>query len=126
MPTYPYVCKINSYLLTFAGSIANTITDFLTTLIPVTLIGKLNVPYRQRIAIMALFALGVTVNIAGALRTYYMHKSMLVKNLDHTWVGWPTCVSAIVEIGLGVVCHFTSHLLSLIGERMHARRWVSC
>ena len=49
---------------------------------------------------MGLFALGATVNIAGALRTYYMHTSMLVKDLDRSWVGWPTCISAIVEIGL--------------------------
>lgn len=104
VPTYHYVCTINSYLLTYAASIANTITDFLTTLIPVTLIGKLHLPYRQRIVIMALFALGATVNIAGALRTYYMHTSMLVKDLDRSWVGWPTCIAAIVEIGLGVVC----------------------
>lgn len=54
---------------------------------------------------MGLFALGATVNIAGALRTYYMHTSMLVKDLDRSWVGWPTCISAIVEIGLGVVCY---------------------
>lgn len=103
VPTYHYVCTINSYLLTYAASIANTITDFLTTLIPVTLIGKLHLPYRQRIVIMGLFALGATVNIAGALRTYYMHTSMLVKDLDRSWVGWPTCITAIVEIGLGVV-----------------------
>jgi hypothetical protein len=50
-----------------------------------------------------IFAFGVTVNIAGSLRTYYEHRSMIIKNLDHTWVGWPTCVCAIVEIGLGVV-----------------------
>jgi hypothetical protein len=85
------------------ASIANTITDLMTTMIPVTLIATLHLPTRQRIAIMAIFGLGVLVNVTGALRTFYVHRSMLVTNRDTTWVGWPTCISAIVEIGLGLV-----------------------
>lgn len=103
LPKYPHTCSINSHELTYAASIANTITDLLTTMIPVTLVGTLHLPYRQRIAIMTIFLLGVFVNVAGALRTYYVHRSMVVTNLDRSWTGWPTCISAIVEIGLGLV-----------------------
>lgn len=113
-PTYPYACNINSHLLSFAASVANTITDFFTTLIPITIVAKLHLPTRQRIAIMTIFALGATVNIAGALRTYYDHQSMIVTNLDRSWVGWPTCVCGVVEIGLGVVRYFPFFLFMSI------------
>jgi hypothetical protein len=102
-PSYEYSC-INGEAFMFGASIANTITDLMTTIIPVTLIATLHLPTRQRIAVMAIFGLGVLVNIAGAFRTFYVHRSMQVTNLDTTWVGWPTCISAIIEIGLGLVC----------------------
>jgi hypothetical protein len=86
-----------------AASIANTLTDFLTTMIPVSLIARLHLPPRQRIAVMSIFGLGILVNIAGAFRTFYVHRTMLVTNLDNTWVGWPTDVSSVIEIGLGLV-----------------------
>ncbi len=86
VPTYHYVCTINSYLLTYAASIANTITDFLTTLIPVTLVGKLHLPYRQRIAIMGLFALGATVNIAG--RFVHIHAHQYARERPRSFMGW--------------------------------------
>jgi hypothetical protein len=87
----------------FSASIGNTLTDFLTTIIPVSLIARLHLPPRQRVAVISIFGLGILVNIAGAFRTYYSHRSMQVTNLDSTWVGWPTDISAIIEIGLGLV-----------------------
>ncbi|KAH8705852.1 hypothetical protein BGW36DRAFT_457224 [Talaromyces proteolyticus] len=103
LPQYPHTCSVDSHMLTYGASIANTITDLLTTLIPVTLVATLHLPYRQRIAVMTIFLLGVFVNVAGAFRTYYVHRSMVITNLDRSWVGWPTCISAIVEIGLGLI-----------------------
>jgi hypothetical protein len=115
VPTYPYRC-IEGTTFILGASIANTITDLLATLIPMSLIATLHLPTRQRIAVISIFGLGVLVNIAGAFRTYYVHRSLSVTNLDVTWVGWPTDMSAIIEIGLGLVCSavISSSLLLLI------------
>jgi hypothetical protein len=51
---------------------------------------------------MVLFSLGFFVTIAGAVRTYYIYKS-LVLEYDNTWYAYPLWIAAAIEIDLGVV-----------------------
>ncbi|RDL34805.1 uncharacterized protein BP5553_07933 [Venustampulla echinocandica] len=118
-PTYPHKC-IKTDAGIFATSIIHTLTDLLVTLIPMPLLATLRIPRRQKIAVMSLFGLGVVVNIAGALRTYFLFVTMQDKNGDMTWNGWPTCIVTVVEIGVGLVAASGPALRPLI-----AHHWPS-
>ncbi|KAL1969780.1 hypothetical protein VTN77DRAFT_7289 [Rasamsonia byssochlamydoides] len=115
MPTYPYHC-INGEAFILSASIMNTITDLLTTLIPISLVWRVKLPKRQRIAVISIFGLGILVNVAGAFRTFYVHRTMVAKDHDSTWVGWPTCITASVEIGLGLIVASVPALRPLINH----------
>lgn len=100
-PKYPHKCT-DANAIVFAASIVNIFTDFMSTALPMPLIWRLKLPTRQRIAVTSILALGVVVNVAGSVRTVYVHKSM-IESVDTTWVGWPILIAASVEINLGLV-----------------------
>lgn len=100
-PQYPHTC-LNDGAIVFSASTINIFTDVLTTILPMPLIWKLKLPARQRLAVMGIFGLGIIVDVAGAIRTYYVWKSMIA-SYDTTWKGWPVLLAATVEINLGLV-----------------------
>ncbi|GME64377.1 hypothetical protein GTA08_BOTSDO12914 [Neofusicoccum parvum] len=50
-----------------------------------------------------LCVLGFVVVVAGAIRTYYIWKGLIV-SYDETWFTFPLWIAAAVEINLGVIC----------------------
>ena len=100
-PKYDYKC-LNDGAIVFSASVINIFTDFIATTLPMPLIWSLNLPARQRLAVISIFGLGIVVNVAGSVRTVYVWKSM-VAGYDTTWLGWPVLVAAAVEINLGLV-----------------------
>jgi hypothetical protein len=103
---------------TLAVGIINCFADALVTVLPMPMVinvcrfegfgigrltrEQLNMPHRQRIAVIILFGLGFIVTIAGAVRTYYIYESLIV-SYDETWYAYPLWIAAAVEIDLGVV-----------------------
>lgn len=98
---------MNDGAIVFSASVINIFTDFLAITLPMPLIWSLNLPARQRLAVISIFGLGIVVNVAGSVRTVYVWKSM-VTGFDETWLGWPVLVAAAVEINLGLVSYPTS------------------
>ncbi|KAL4788075.1 hypothetical protein BJX76DRAFT_367792 [Aspergillus varians] len=111
-PQYPYHC-LNDGAAVFSASVINIFTDILTTTLPMPLIWKLKLPTRQRLAVIAIFGLGIIVDVAGSFRTVYVWKSMIVSH-DTTWEGWPVLLAGIVEINLGLICASTPALRPLV------------
>lgn len=85
------------------ASVVNVFTDFMTTVVPMPLIWKLNLPRRQRLAVIGIFGIGITVTIASSVRTYYAWFDAF-GSYDASWWGWATSLSASIEINLGLVC----------------------
>lgn len=73
------------------------------------LIWRLKLPVRQRMAVISIFGVGIVVNVAGAIRTAFVYKS-LIASYDSTWVGWPIFLAAAIEINLGLVRYFETPL----------------
>ncbi|KAL4747118.1 hypothetical protein BDW72DRAFT_23153 [Aspergillus terricola var. indicus] len=111
-PQYPHTC-LNDGAIVFSASTINIFTDVLTTILPMPLIWKLKLPTRQRLAVMGIFSLGIIVDVAGAIRTYYVWKSMIASH-DTTWEGWPVLLAATVEINLGLICASAPALRPLV------------
>ena len=93
---------INEGAVTLAVGIINCLGDFICTILPMPLVAQLNMPRKQRIAVVILFSVGFVVTGAGIARTWYISKSMIYK-YDQTWYSYPLWVAAAVEIHLGVV-----------------------
>ncbi|KAF1925645.1 uncharacterized protein M421DRAFT_12953, partial [Didymella exigua CBS 183.55] len=94
------------------SGIVNCIADFTTWLTPIPLVIGLQMPLRQRISIIALFALGIIVTIIGIVRTWFIYKAILTA--DITWHTYPLWIAAAVEIDLGVICASAPVLRPLI------------
>jgi uncharacterized membrane protein YidH (DUF202 family) len=86
--------------LLIAGSI-NTFTDFLTVISPIPTVWKLQLPPRQQLIVLLLFAAGLLVTAAGAVRTYYTWK--LTISYDATWNTYAVWLSSSVELYVGIV-----------------------
>ncbi|KAJ9302737.1 hypothetical protein DTO271G3_111 [Paecilomyces variotii] len=113
-PNYPYHC-LNGNNDVFAASVVNIFTDLLCTVLPMPLIWRLKLPVRQRMAVISIFGVGIVVNVAGAIRTAFVYKS-LIASYDSTWVGWPIFLAAAIEINLGLICASAPALRPLVAH----------
>lgn len=89
-------------LVTLVAGIINCVADLLTTTLPIPIIWRLKMPLKRRIGICILLCMGFLVTTAGAIRTYFIWKS-LVDSWDETWFSYPLWIAAAVEIDLAVV-----------------------
>ncbi|KXL45893.1 hypothetical protein M433DRAFT_66438 [Acidomyces richmondensis BFW] len=100
-PPASYHC-LNEGTVMLGGGIINCFCDLLTTMLPIPIVMKLQMPLRQRIGVCILLCLGFVVTIAGSIRTYFIWKS-LIATWDETWYSYPLWIAAAVEIDLAVV-----------------------
>ncbi|CAI6336000.1 unnamed protein product [Periconia digitata] len=100
---------------TLCIGIINCVADFTCTILPIPLVARLQMPRRQRIAVIVLFGLGFIVTIAGAVRTWYIYMSLILE-YDQTWYAYPLWIAAAVEIDLGVICASAPMLRPLLSR----------
>ena len=113
-PQYPHTC-MNNGAIVFSASVVNILTDIIVTALPMALIWGLNLPARQRLAVISIFGLGIMVDVAGTVRTVYVWESMIL-DYDSTWLGWPILVAGAVEINLGLVRSIMYLFRRIIGQ----------
>nr|POF02545.1 hypothetical protein CFP56_58176 [Quercus suber] len=87
--------------ITISAGVINCIADLLTTVLPIPVIVKLQMPLKQRCGVCLLLCLGFIVTIAGIVRTYFIWKS-LVDSWDESWFSYPLWICATVELDLAV------------------------
>jgi hypothetical protein len=85
LATYPYTC-IDEGKLMLSFSIITIFLDFILLFLPIPLVWGLQLPKKQRLAVLALFSAGIIVCIAGVVHAYYVDQA-LVKSYDETWTG---------------------------------------
>ena len=85
------------------SGVINCFSDLLTTVLPIPIVARLQMPRRQRFGVCVLLCLGFIVTIAGITRTYFIWKS-LIAQYDETWWAYPLWIAAAVEIDLAVIC----------------------
>ncbi|KAF2476573.1 uncharacterized protein BDR25DRAFT_375541 [Lindgomyces ingoldianus] len=101
--------------VTLAAGIINCVADVFCTLLPIPMVISLQMPRRQRMAVIVLFSLGFIVTVAGIVRTWYIYKS-LIAEYDETWYAFPLWIAAAVEIDLGVICASAPVLRPLLSK----------
>ena len=110
-PLYPYRC-VDIGIFTLICGVLNVVTDFVCLFLPVPMIWNMNGPFRQRIAILAMFCSGLMTCAAGVARTILVDY-VLRKTYDTTWYLYPKNLATALEIDIGLVSALlTSVLLS--------------
>ncbi|KAE8443820.1 hypothetical protein EG329_001327 [Mollisiaceae sp. DMI_Dod_QoI] len=113
-------CVDQQSSLLVAG-IINTLTDFLAVILPIRTVWCLQLPPRQALMIMLLFAFGFISCGAGIARTYYMWE--VTQTWDRTWASYPVWITAAIELYVGMICasipatkpFFTTYLPQIFG-----------
>ncbi|KAK5126546.1 hypothetical protein LTR85_009480 [Meristemomyces frigidus] len=99
---YPAHCLDEGKVM-LGGGVINCFSDLLTTVLPIPIIMRLQMPLKQRVGVCVLLCLGFIVTIAGVVRTFFTWKS-LMDSYDETWYSYPLWIAAAVEIDLAVIC----------------------
>lgn len=87
----------------FAASVISVAQDFVTALLPTFLYWNLQIPFRQKVALFSIFAIGYGVVAIGALRAYYSWRTFY-ETYDVTWSTWDLMLSTILELQVGAFC----------------------
>jgi hypothetical protein len=95
-------CNNEGAAITSAG-IISTVQDLITALLPNFIYWKAQIPFRQKAALMGIFATAYGVAVFGALRTYSTWV-LFYKTYDVSWQLWEIWNWTILELHIGVVC----------------------
>ncbi|KAF2800269.1 hypothetical protein K505DRAFT_229155, partial [Melanomma pulvis-pyrius CBS 109.77] len=108
LKTHTYKCHDELVTLLVIISIS-TAQDFVACILPMFIIHKLTLPFRQKFALIVIFGIGALTCGVGALRIHWAHRVFYyVRNGDPTydisWEALGSWVSTAVEANLTVIC----------------------
>jgi hypothetical protein len=97
-----FKCNDEGAAVTAAGVIS-TVQDLITALLPNFIYWKAQIPFRQKAALMAIFATAYGVAAFGALRTHATWV-LFYETYDVSWQLWEVWNWMLLEIHIGVIC----------------------
>ncbi|KAF1941328.1 hypothetical protein EJ02DRAFT_206185 [Clathrospora elynae] len=93
---------LNQYAMWFTNASINIATDFAIIILPIPVIRNLSLGKRQKIGLIAIFAVGGLVCIVSILR---LQSLIAISNsLDPTYDNPPAATMSSVEINVGIIC----------------------
>ncbi|KAI0867335.1 hypothetical protein GGS24DRAFT_515889 [Hypoxylon argillaceum] len=96
-------CYLNSPALVISSSALNSVGDIGILILPVIMIGQLQLPRPKRIALGLIFATG-TFAIAAGLTRLSQSVSVTREGADSTWITADIYLWTVIEAGVGLVC----------------------
>lgn len=100
--THKYSC-LNEGANTLSNTIVSTVTDFIAFMLPCSLLIKLQVSWKQKMAFFSVFAVGFLVCIVGVIRIYYITE-LYYQTYDVTWMAYHIFGATAVELLLATIC----------------------
>lgn len=107
----PGTC-FNRPALFFANAGLNIFQDFVIYLLPFPMLWNVQLPLKQRIALIGVFVVGAFVCITGIIRVPTLWDA--VSSEDSTWDHFGAAVWSAVETNTGIVCACLVHFKPLI------------
>lgn len=95
-------CLNEGVSITTIGALLSVL-DFIVNILPLPIVARLNVAFKQRIAATVLLSLGTIATAAGVVREVYVYRAF-IGTKDSTWGALPLWICADVEIYVGLVC----------------------
>ncbi|KAF2219703.1 hypothetical protein BDZ85DRAFT_183704, partial [Elsinoe ampelina] len=93
---------INTTAFWFANAGMNILTDILVFVLPMPALKKLQLPKKQKVGLMLVFALGGFVCLTSILRLHSLYN--VTKSTDLTWDNGPIAYWSSVEVNVGIIC----------------------
>jgi len=99
--THRYHCGSDQISLPIYSALS-VLGDFYSSLLPMVLITYLDLPFKQKLALYLLFAMGFLVVAAGIVRTILLYV-VVNKDYDFSWVLWETWIWSMVELYVSIL-----------------------
>ena len=99
--TQSYECTDTTSLNPISGTLS-VVSDLYSVVLPMAMMWHFEMDKRKKIALNAIFSLGLIVVGAGAARTYYLTK--LGTGYDITWIGYDVIIWSDLETQLAIIC----------------------
>ncbi|TKA81182.1 hypothetical protein B0A55_02624 [Friedmanniomyces simplex] len=96
-----YTCADTKNLNPVSGALS-VFSDLYSVVLPMGMLRHFEAPKRQKLALNAVFSLGLIVVAAACVRTYYIYK--LGVEYDITWVGYNLFLWSSLEVHLALIC----------------------
>ncbi|KAK2762748.1 hypothetical protein FQN54_000922 [Arachnomyces sp. PD_36] len=93
---------INMEALWFSNAIVHIITDVVILSMPMPTLNSLQLPKKQKLALMAVFALGGFVCITSGLRLQSLQ--VIARSTDKTWDNVGAAYWSAIECNTGIIC----------------------
>ncbi|KAK3110209.1 hypothetical protein LTR53_015732 [Teratosphaeriaceae sp. CCFEE 6253] len=113
--TADYTCADTRNLNPLSGALS-VFSDFYSVVLPMAMLRHFEAPKRQKMALNAVFSLGLLVVAAGCARTYYIYQ--LGVDYDIIWVGFDLYVWSCLEVHLALICASAPALRVFVREYM--------
>ncbi|KAK6338572.1 hypothetical protein TWF730_002635 [Orbilia blumenaviensis] len=94
--------------------VLNCLSDLYVFFLPIREVWGIQLPKKQRVGLVLVFALGSVVCIAGIVRIYYIWIVFSPTNWDFTYQGAPLYIATAIEGDLGILCASLPALKPLI------------
>lgn len=91
----------------------NIFTDLAILVLPIPVLTGMRLPLRQKIILVATFALGIFVTIVDIVRIYFLQETVLKKHVlvielgmevDLAWSSSTAFMWSVVEVNVGIIC----------------------
>jgi len=113
MAMRPFAKCVNQDAMYHANAALNITTDLLVAVLPVRQLWTLQIPKRQKIALLIILTLGWFVVIISIIRLYFLILVAKHQN-DQTWYSGPAAYWSVLEVNLAIVCASTPALKPLV------------
>ncbi|KAF2501020.1 hypothetical protein BU16DRAFT_555526 [Lophium mytilinum] len=107
----PKCISLREYFL--ASGVLNCLSDFLVFLFPAKMLWNIQLPTKQKWGVIAVFASGCIVCIAGIVRLWYIQ--VVFTSDDYAYDGAIVWAATCIEVNVGIICgclHAVKPLLS--------------
>ncbi|KAI0531864.1 hypothetical protein GGR58DRAFT_492099 [Xylaria digitata] len=100
--------------LFFANSGINIVEDLILYVLPIRILWNMNLPLKQRIALIGIFVIGGLTIIAGIVRIPSLKEAVV--STDPTWDHVGSSIWSSIECNVGIICACLVHLKPLIAH----------
>ncbi|KAK0860264.1 hypothetical protein LTS02_008590 [Friedmanniomyces endolithicus] len=125
--TKSYTCANTKSLNPLAGALS-VFSDLYTVVLPMGMLRHFEASKRQKLALNAVFSLGLIIVAAGCVRTYYIYQ--LGVDYDITWMGYHLIIWSSLELHMALICasapslrvFFREYMSDPLSRMMHSTR----